>query len=136
MFVVQRLCVMASDRYSSCCQLVAVGANFSCLFSVVQRVVLAALMRQPADCFVKQCFFGFLMVFSTLLLILSRQCLAKSGHVWTPPFMQEEFSCCLELRRVLTCVRPQDAAFSLPRARMEVREPGPNHTNALDALCP
>src|SRR5579871_4897057 len=33
-----------------------------------------------------------------------------------------------------SCVRPRDAAVHLPRARMEVRGPGPSRRRALEAL--
>ncbi len=35
--------------------------------------------------------------------------------------------------QVLTCVRPLCAAFHAPRARMEMRGPGPNRLGALEA---
>jgi len=36
--------------------------------------------------------------------------------------------------QALSCVRPRDAAVHLPRARMEVRGPGPSRRRALEAL--
>ena len=50
---------------------------------------------------------------------------AQGGHLWTPPLMQAFLRTARACGQVRSSVRPHNAAGLAPRARMEMRGPGP-----------